>query len=104
MEHKHKVAILAVVGGIAIIDLLWRWKKHRDLGVATAPEPAEEIDPFMAPYMNTNPGINDATVNGGGAGGAFQGGDITVNVNPNIAQYLSNHYIPLFGFVGFGAH
>lgn len=104
MEHKTKVTILAVVGAITLIDLLWRWKLHRNLGTVTA-QPAEELqtDPFLDPYQNTNPGIDDRTVNGP-QGIAFQGGDISVNVNPNLAQYLSNHYIPLFGFVGFGSH
>lgn len=98
MQTKYKVAALTGMTAFAVWLL---WRKHVRSLIASG-EIIEVKQPqsnaFAAPYYTTVPGISDdgITLNGGAP---FQS-VINVNVNPSVAQYLNQHYIPLFGFVG----
>ena len=97
-DKQHAVEALF---GLAIVYLFWRLKEGAvGLTFTPAPEgPTNPQDAFTAPYQTTNPGISDSSQLLNGGNQAFQS-VVNVNVNPDLAQFLNNHYIPLFGFVG----
>lgn len=99
MEKKTETFILAAVGTIALLDLIWRKIGQNKLAVATAAAPvATTANPWDA-AMGGTAGI----VASQSPAQPFQSA-INVTVNPNVAQFLTHNYIPLFGFVGMGGN
>lgn len=92
---KKDYATFAGVGLIGIV--LWflmKRKQNAVLGeVNTPPSLQDQFTNDIINPINTNP----STLFGGP--NAFQS-SINVNVSGNALSYLTNKYIPLFGFVG----
>lgn len=93
--EKKKIVVYVVAGAVAIYLLL---RRNKSTAVASSPVSASNSDgdltvnqEFALPYA-VSPNIQ-------GPSPAFKS-TINVNVNPDVAQYLSNKYIPLFGLVG----
>jgi hypothetical protein len=89
MSDKNKSAVIALkVGGIALILFLIFRKKKSTVVSDNVPGAAPNqyiYDPVLAAY---NPGLG------------LQPSNIDVNIANQGMNYLSNKYIPLFGFVG----
>lgn len=88
--HKHNLGKLAFIAG-ALLLLWWLWQRR--LAQATqddsiqAPEPA--ADPMTTVYASDPSRFDPGSL-----------GTVDINIGNQGLNYLSNEYIPLFGFVG----
>lgn len=86
---------VAIVGIVAIAAYLL-WKKNQPVPAAEAAPP---IDAWQAPYLYTTPGLDPNTIIMNGNPSAFIS-TYDISVSADNLNYLTNKYMPLFGFVG----
>ena len=96
-KQKYSAGLLAILA----LGIAWlKWMGHPSVAVAPASNTAAGVNPFIAPYDWSTPGISDDAnmLNGGPP---FES-TVNVSVNPSYLGTLSEQFIPLFGFVGMG--
>lgn len=76
--------------GLGILFLWWLYHRKQVAAVAaTQPQAPVSTDPEQVAFNNAPSGYPIANV-----------GDVNINIGNQGLSYLSNQYIPLFGFVG----
>lgn len=87
MNDKHFRNFALAIGSAALLYWLYKRKQSAHSMTQEAPEPVAANDPMNAVYSN-NPGAFNPPSLG------------TINIDNQGLSYLSNQYMPLFGFVG----
>lgn len=97
MDARKKTLVKA---GIIITCLLLAWYLLTRKTAVQAIQ-GEKMSPWMAPFFQTNPGINDSTVNQT-TNPQFVANN-TLNYYDGQISGLSKTFMPLFGLVGMTA-
>lgn len=94
MENTKKhIAMMAALLAVVLLLLKLRTQvSETTLNLPATPNAMQNVDPFLLPYLQTNPGIWD---------GQFGGDPFDKVFNVSLDNRdASEHYIPMFGFVG----
>lgn len=100
IDTKKNLAMMGAL--VAVVILMMKLRQQVSVTQISAPETAAQempkmgtLDPFLLPYLQTNPGIWD---------GQFGSDPFDKVFNVNLdTRDASEKYIPMFGFVGGGA-
>ena len=97
---KETLTKVAVVGGVAIVAILMMHQRSKNNPIVDALDTSPSNAGFENPYYENTPGSNNTYVLNGGP--PFLSA-LNVDVHPELLGYLSQKYIPMFGFVGITA-
>lgn len=98
---ENRTLVYSGVTAVVILLVMLYRKNASEVKTETVAVTSAEVQtsPFITPYFMTPMLANPTTGNGGPS---FMS-NISINVNPDVAQYLNRSYVPLFGFVGMNA-
>lgn len=89
MDDKNYARFALIAGGCALLYWLYQRKMNAENALQFPQAPQIPTDPMGDVYAADPDGFNPQSL-----------GDVNINIANQGLGYLTNQYIPLFGFVG----